>query len=68
MLKTIGLYSYIDVRDQVSHQCKTRVKILLLYIFIFICLHDERKEKIFWSEWCQAFSEFNLAGPILFRE
>lgn len=66
MLKIFGLYSYLHVRDQVLHPCRRRVKILVLYIFIFVYLNDERKEKSFCSEWGQAFYDFNLAGPIRF--
>jgi hypothetical protein len=46
---TLGLCFPLDVRDQVSHPCKTTTK--MLYILIFILLNREVEDKRFCTEW-----------------
>jgi hypothetical protein len=48
------------VSDQVSHPYKTTGKIIVLYILIFISFDSKLEEKIFCTEWQQAFPDFNL--------
>ena len=54
------LYSSQNVRDQVQHPHKTTGKIVDLYILIFAFLESNLTDKIFFTEWYQAFSEFNV--------
>jgi hypothetical protein len=37
--------------DGVSHPYKTRGKIMVLYILIFMFSEIRRKDKTFWTEW-----------------
>jgi hypothetical protein len=50
----------LNVRDQVSHPYKTTGEIMVLCILIFKFLERRREDIRFWTEWEQAFSEFNL--------
>jgi hypothetical protein len=43
--------SFLNVRDQVSHQYRTKGKIMVLYILIVTFLHSRRKDRRFWTEW-----------------
>ena len=45
MLKSPSLYSSFNFRDQVLHQFKTRGKITLLYILIFIFFDSKLEDK-----------------------
>jgi len=48
------------MRDQFSGPYKTTCKLLIFfYIFIFKFLERKREDR-FWTEWYQAFPEFNL--------
>ena len=44
---TISLRSFLNVSDQVSHPHKTRDKIIVLYILIFIFLYSKLEQKKF---------------------
>jgi hypothetical protein len=55
---TLSPRSSLNVRDQVSRPYKTTSRIMVLYILTFTLL-DSRKTKD-WTEYQQAFSEFDL--------
>ena len=57
---TLSLRSSLNVRDQVSHPYKTTGKIIITYIFIFKFLDSNLENKIFCTEWQQAFTDFSL--------
>ena len=48
---TLSLPSSFNVSDQVSHQYKTKGKIVVLCILIFIFLDSKLEDKIFCTEW-----------------
>jgi hypothetical protein len=54
------MYSYLNVRDQVSHPHKTTGKGIVLYILIFMFLYSKHQDRRFWTKWQKAFPEFNL--------
>jgi hypothetical protein len=57
---TLSLCSSLNVRDQVSRPYKTTGRIMVLYSYILTFkLLDSRKAKD-WTEYQQAFSEFDL--------
>jgi hypothetical protein len=56
----VCLFSPLNVRDQVSHPCKTTGKIILLYILIFICLDSRREDKMCRTDWWRTPPEFSL--------
>ena len=58
--KTLSLRSSLILSDQVSHPFKTTDKILVLYNLIFKFLDNKLEDKIFCTEWRQAFPYFNL--------
>ena len=47
----LTLRSSFIVSDQVSHQFKTRGKIIILYILIFIFMDSKQEDKRFYTEW-----------------
>ena len=49
-----------DLRDQISHVCKTTSKLILHCILIFVCINRKREGKRFWNIWWQAFLQFHL--------
>jgi hypothetical protein len=49
--QTPCLCSSLNVRDQVSHPYRTRSKIIVLYIQIFMLLDSKREDQTFWTEW-----------------
>jgi hypothetical protein len=51
VLKHLGLYSSLNVKDQVSHPYGTTGKIIVFKIQIFMFLDSKRKNKIFCTEW-----------------
>jgi hypothetical protein len=53
---TLSPYSSLNVRDQVSHPCRTTGKIIVLYIIISKFFDSRREDKRFWTEWQQANS------------
>jgi len=55
---TLSPRSSLNVSDQASHPYKTTDKIIVLYIFIF--LDSKLEDKIFCTEWYEAFPAFNL--------
>ena len=57
---TLSLCSSPDLRDQISHVCKTTSKLILPCILIFVCLDRKREGKRFWNKWLQAFLHFHL--------
>jgi hypothetical protein len=52
--------TYHNVRDQVSHPYKTKGKIMVLYILIYLVLVRKWEDKRLWREWYQVFPKFNL--------
>jgi hypothetical protein len=54
------LFSYFNVRDQISHPYKIAKKIRVLYIITFRLLNNRREDNWFWTEWKQALPRFNL--------
>jgi hypothetical protein len=54
-----SMYS-LKVRDQVSHPYSTTGKILVMFILIFRFFDMRQEDRRFWTEWQQAFPEFNL--------
>jgi len=48
------------VRDQVSHQYKTTGKIIVLCILVLVSLPSKLEDKRFYTNWQQAFPDFNL--------
>ena len=57
---TLSLSSSLSLSDQVSHPYKTKVKIINLYILIFILLVSNVEDKRFCIEWYQAIPDINL--------
>ena len=57
---TLSLSSSLNVSDQVSHPYKTTGKIIFQYTLIFIFSDNKLEDKIFCTEWQQAFSDYNL--------
>ena len=57
---TLRLCSSLNVRDQASHPYKTSVKIIALYILIFIFLGSKLEDIRSSTEWQQAFPDFIL--------
>ena len=57
---TLGLYSFIPVREKVAHPCITTKKVIILYILIFVLVDNKVTDKVFCTEWEQAFPKFNL--------
>jgi len=56
----LGPNIFLNVTDQVSNPFKTTCKMIVLYTLIFILLDNKCEDKRFWTEWQQAFPEFNL--------
>ena len=52
--------SSLNMKDQVSHPYKGTGKINVMYILILKFLDNKLKDKIFRTEWQQAFPDFNL--------
>jgi hypothetical protein len=50
-LNTHKLCPSLNVRDQVSHPCRTTGKIAVLYILIFTFFYSRREDRRSWSEW-----------------
>jgi len=57
---TLSLRSSLNVSDLVSHPYKTTVKIIILYVLIFIFLDNKLEDKTFCTEWYQAFPDLNV--------
>jgi hypothetical protein len=55
---TVNLCSSLNVRDQVSHPCKTTGKIIVLCSLI-VTFSDRLEDRRFWTAWQQAFPEFS---------
>jgi hypothetical protein len=45
------VYVPLNVRDQVSHPCRTTGKIIILCILILMFLDSRREDERFWTEW-----------------
>jgi hypothetical protein len=54
------IHSSIKVSDQVSHPHKTTDRVLILYVLILTFSDSKLEDKIFRTEWQQAFPDFNL--------
>ena len=52
--------SSLSETDQLSHPYKTSGKIIFPYILIFVIWDIKQEYRRFWTEWSQAFSQFNL--------
>jgi hypothetical protein len=62
VLKHTDLCCFLNTRHQVSHPYKTND------VYFNTCvLVSRRKDKIFWTEWCQAVPDFNPLKPKLFN-
>jgi hypothetical protein len=48
---TLRLCSFLNVRDQVSHPCRNKGKIIVLYTLIFTCLDIRRENSKVCTEW-----------------
>jgi hypothetical protein len=55
---TFSPCSSSNLRNQISHVCKTS-KLILPCILIFVCLGRKREGKRFWNKWWQAFLQFH---------
>jgi hypothetical protein len=55
-----SLCSSLNVRDQVSHPYRTTAKIIFLYILMFKFFDSRWEDRRLWTEWYQAWPEFNL--------
>jgi len=52
ILSTLNLYSFLRVRDQVSHPYKTTGKIIILYISLFMFLNRQLGRQTKWKHAC----------------
>jgi hypothetical protein len=50
-LALIQIFSFLNVRDQVSHPYRTTGKSIVLYIRISTFLDSRQEDKGFWTEW-----------------
>ena len=57
---TLNLRSSLNASYQVSHTYRTTGKIIVLFILNFKFLFSKLEDKIFCTEWQQAFTDFNL--------
>jgi hypothetical protein len=57
---TLCVCSFLNVRKQVSNPYNTGSKNIVLYISIFIFLHDRQEDKRFCTESYQILAEFNV--------
>ena len=57
--KSLSLRSSLNLSDQVSHQCKTKDKIMVLPFNLNI-FNSKLEDKRFFTEWYQVFPYFNL--------
>jgi hypothetical protein len=57
---TLNVYSFVRLRDQVSHPDRTTGKFMVLYVLIFMLLETRRKDSRSWNKWQQAWSEYKL--------
>jgi hypothetical protein len=48
---TLSLCSSLNVRDQVSHPYRTKGKLVVLYILIFMFFYSRHEDRRFWTEW-----------------
>jgi hypothetical protein len=46
----LSLYSYLNIRDQVSHLYRTTGRIIFLYILIVTLLDGRLEDEKFWTE------------------